>query len=78
MSPKTKPSFEKAIDDLEKIVTALESGDLPLDKALQKFEDGMRLSKYCNEMLDEAEKKVTLLMSDDEGNATETPFNPES
>ncbi len=78
MSPKAKPSFEKAIGDLEKIVTALESGDLSLDKALQKFEDGMRLSKYCNEMLDEAENKVTLLMSDDEGNTTETPFTPES
>lgn len=78
MSPKAKPSFEKAIDDLEKIVTALESGDLSLDKALQKFEDGMRLSKYCNEMLDEAEKKVTLLMSDEEGQTTEAPFNPES
>ena len=78
MATKAKPSFEKALSDLEKIVKALESGDLPLEKALEKFETGIRLSRYCDEMLDEAEKRVTLLMSDDEGNSAETTFNLES
>ncbi len=77
MSPKAQPSFEKAIGDLEKIVKALESGDLPLEKALQKFEAGIKLSRYCNEMLDKAEKRVTLLMADDAGQPIEKPFDPE-
>lgn len=75
MSAKSKPSFEKALSDLEKIVKALESGDLPLEKALEKFEAGIRLSRYCNEMLDDAEKRVSLLMSDDDGQTVEKPFN---
>ena len=78
MSAKAKPSFEKALSDLEKIVKALESGDLPLEKALEKFEAGIKLSRYCNEMLDEAEKRVTLLISDEAGQVGETPFNMES
>ena len=78
MSPKAKPSFEKSINDLEKIVKALESGDLPLEKALEKFEAGIKLTRYCNEMLDEAEKRVTLLMTDDAGQIEEVPFTGES
>lgn len=78
MTAKAKPSFEKAIADLEKIVKALESGDLPLEKALEKFEAGITLSRYCSEMLDEAEKRVTLLMTDDAGKPVEAPFNLES
>lgn len=78
MSPKAKPSFEKAVGDLEKIVKALESGDLPLEKALEKFESGIKLSRYCSEMLDEAEKRVTQLMTDGDGTPVEKPFDLES
>lgn len=78
MAPKTKPSFEKAIDDLEKIVKALESGDLPLEKALEKFEAGIKLSRYCTETLDEAEKRITLLMADEAGRIVEKTFDVES
>lgn len=78
MAPKAKPSFEKAIDDLEKIVKALESGDLPLEKALEKFEAGIKLSRYCSETLDEAEKRITLLMADETGKAVEKPFDVET
>jgi exodeoxyribonuclease VII small subunit len=78
MASKAKPSFEKAIDDLEKIVKALESGDLPLEKALEKFEAGMKLSRYCSETLDEAEKRVTLLMTDETGTTVEKPFDVNS
>jgi len=77
MVKKTKPSFEKAINDLEKIVRALESGDLPLEKALEKFEAGIQLSRYCSQTLDEAEKRVTLLMADETGEPVEKPFDVE-
>jgi exodeoxyribonuclease VII small subunit len=77
MAARAKTSFEKAIDDLEKIVKALESGDLPLEKALEKFEAGIKLSRYCSETLDEAEKRVTLLMADAAGNIEEKQFDPQ-
>ncbi len=75
MANQAKISFEKAIKDLEKIVKALESGDLPLEKALQKFEAGIKLSRYCTETLDEAEKRVTLLTADETGELVEKPFD---
>ncbi|MFO7713963.1 exodeoxyribonuclease VII small subunit [Desulfosarcina sp.] len=75
MAAKAKPNFEKSLDDLEKIVKALESGDLPLEKALEKFEAGIQLSRYCTQTLDEAEKRVTLLMADAAGNRVEKPFD---
>jgi exodeoxyribonuclease VII small subunit len=78
MAPKAKPSFEKSIKDLEKIVKALESGDLPLEKALEKFEAGIKLSRFCSETLDEAEKRVTLLMADEAGQPVEKPFDTEA
>ncbi len=78
MAAKTAPSFEKAIKDLEKIVDQLESGDLPLEKALEKFEAGMKLSKHCTNILDEAEKRVNLLMIDDTGQVRQEPFEEES
>jgi exodeoxyribonuclease VII small subunit len=53
----------------------LESGDMPLEKAIKKFEEGIKISKYCSEKLDESEKRITLLMRDSDGkNATEKPF----
>ena len=75
MATKNKPSFEKAIADLEKIVKSLESGDLPLEKALQKFEAGIKLSQYCSEMLDEAEQRVSLLMTGQSGEPQRQPFD---
>jgi exodeoxyribonuclease VII small subunit len=78
MAPKPKPSFEKSIKDLEKIVKTLESGDLPLEKALEKFEAGIKLSRFCSETLDEAEKRVTLLMADEAGQPFEKPFDTEA
>jgi len=59
---------------LEKIVQSLESGDLPLDKALKKFEEGVRLSKFCFDKLEETEKKITLLTEDQAGNISESAF----
>lgn len=73
-----KKTFEKAMQQLEQIVADLEAGDIPLDKALQKFEEGMALSKYCAQRLDETEKKVSLLLADDQGQLEETDFTEES
>jgi len=63
-----KMTFEQSMNKLERIIQELESGDLPLEKAMTKFEEGIQLSKFCSEKLDETEKKVTLLMQDDQGN----------
>ncbi len=65
---KTKTvNLEKSLDSLEKIVDELESGDLPLEKAMQKFEEGIKLTRSCQAALREAEQKVEILMQDSEG-----------
>ena len=70
----SKTTFEQSMKKLEQIVQELESGDLPLEEAMQKFEEGIKLSKLCSEKLDETEKKVTLLLQDQKGNVSEKPF----
>ena len=74
----SKQTFEKAMKKLEQIVQELESGDLPLEKTITKFEEGVKLSKFCSNKLDETEKKVTILMQDTEGNVLEKPFMSEN
>ncbi len=74
----SKQTFEKAMKKLEQIVQELESGDLPLEKAITKFEEGVKLSKFCSNKLDETEKKVTILMQDNAGNVLEKPFMSEN
>ncbi len=66
-----KKSFEKAMAELETIVQELESGNMPLEKAISKYEEGMQLSKFCTQKLDEAEKKITLLMKTNNGGIVE-------
>ena len=74
-----KKTFELAMKQLEQIVHDLETGDLPLEKAIKKFEEGIQISKYCSEKLDESQKKITLLMRDSEGKSiTEVPFEDEN
>lgn len=67
-------SFEQSLKQLEQIVHDLEEGDLPLEKAIKKFEDGIKLSKYCSDKLDETEKKITLLLREQNGKINEKPF----
>jgi len=69
--------FEKAMERLEEIVQNLEGGDLPLEDALKAFEEGMKLAKFCSLKLEEAEKKVTLLIEESGGSHTQVPFEPE-
>lgn len=62
MSAKKNIDLEKALADLEALVEDLESGDLPLEKAMKKFEEGIKLTKSCQAALREAEHKVEILL----------------
>lgn len=66
-------SFEKNMENLEKIVQELENGDLNLDDSIKKFEEGMKISKECNKILEDAEKKITVLINNN-NNITEEEF----
>ena len=59
-------NFEEAMKQLENIAGELEKGDLDLDTSVSKFEEGMKLSKQCNEFLENAEKRITILLKDGE------------
>ena len=63
---KEELSFEEAMTNLEKIADELEKDDLDLDTSVKKFEEGMELSKKCNEILQNAEKKITVLIDGEE------------
>lgn len=67
-------NFEEALKRLENLIQQLESGDLPLEQALQTFEEGMRLVRFCTHKLDEVEKKVEILLQDEEGRLVTQPF----
>ena len=71
-----KERFEDALHKLEKIVSKLEEGDLPLEESLKYFEEGIRLSRFCNQKLEEAEKRVEMLMKDKDGNERLERFDP--
>lgn len=58
------PSFEAALAELEAVVGRLESGDLPLEQALEAFESGVKLSRQCTATLDAAERRIEILMAD--------------
>lgn len=67
-------SFEDNLKELEEIAKNLESGNLNLEEAIKEFEKGMAISKKCTEKLDEAEKKINILVQDENGNLTEESF----
>lgn len=64
---KLEKKFEGALQELEKVVEQLESGDLSLEDSLAAFEDGVRLVKYCNQKLTEVERRIELLVKNKEG-----------
>lgn len=68
-----KSNFEKNMENLENIVTELENGDLNLDESIAKFEEGIKISKQCNKILEDAEKKITILLEKD-GEVKEEKF----
>lgn len=71
-------SFEASLDALEKIVAQLEDGDMPLEASLKLFEDGVSLSRECRERLQAAERRIEILLRDDNGDAALTSFDPET
>lgn len=68
-------NFEEAMKELEQITAELEKGDLSLDEAVKKFEEGIKLSKECNKILENSEKRINILINND-GNITEENFLP--
>ena len=69
--------FETALARLEKIVQELEQGDLPLEQSLKLFEEGIKLSRMCNARLEEAERRVEVLLKDKSGTMIAKPFEDE-
>jgi len=70
--------FEAALARLEEIVRSLESGELALEQSLKLFEEGVKLARVCNARLEEAERKVEVLLKDKNGKMTAIPFEEET
>lgn len=77
MSEEKDFNFEDAMKKLEEIANQLEKNELDLDKAVEKFEEGMKLSKKCNEILENAEKRITILINDGKDEFKEEKFETE-
>ena len=71
-------SYEEALKKLEEIASKLEKGDLTLDESIEAFRKGMELSKYCAGKLDEAEKKISIFIENENGVISEEEFPPGS
>ncbi len=70
-----KKRFEDTLGELEKVVQRLEDPDVPLEEAVALFEDGIKLSRFCSQRLDEVEKRVDVLLKDEQGNLVTRPFD---
>jgi len=66
--------FEDCLTRLEQIVTALEAGNLPLEESLKVFEEGVSLARQCTKYLDDAERRIELLVKDESGTTTTKPL----
>nr|MBF0221612.1 exodeoxyribonuclease VII small subunit [Desulfobulbaceae bacterium] len=69
-----KKSFEESLDTLEQITRELESGDLSLEVSIKKFDEGMKMAEFCSQKLDEAQKKIDILLNKN-GLVTAQPFD---
>ena len=82
MSNKTqepaRTNFETAIDRLESIVEQMESGKLPLEDLILRYEEGIKLVKVCQELLASAEQKIEIIVRDNAGKLTVKDFEPEA
>ncbi|HEX6649144.1 MAG TPA: exodeoxyribonuclease VII small subunit [Pyrinomonadaceae bacterium] len=67
-------TFEASLEALEQIVRQLEDGDLPLEKSLELFEHGVRLSRECQERLSQAERRIEILLRDNQGRPVAAAF----
>ena len=77
MDKRGKKTFEDALSQLESIVAQLENGDLPLQESLKLFEEGIKLSRFCNQKLNEAQKKVEVLLKENGGDVEMRTFESE-
>ena len=68
-------TFEASLEALERIVQQLEGGDLPLEKSLELFEQGIKLSRECQERLSQAERRIEILLRDNQGRPVVGPFD---
>jgi exodeoxyribonuclease VII small subunit len=74
MADETEIQFEQALTRLEAVVNRLESGELPLEESLRLFEEGVHLTKICTHRLEEAERRITILLKNERGEVAEKPF----
>jgi exodeoxyribonuclease VII small subunit len=77
MSNAKPKNFETSLEELERIVRELEQGELTLEKSLELFEQGVKLSRECQDRLTQAESRIEILMRDNQGRAAVRPFDPE-
>jgi exodeoxyribonuclease VII small subunit len=75
MADELEMKFEEALHKLEAVVQRLESGELPLEESLRLFEEGVHLTKVCTRRLEEAERRITILLKNERGEIVETPFD---
>lgn len=75
MAEEKEIKFEEALARLEAVVDRLESGELPLEESLRLFEEGVHLTKVCSDRLEEAERRITILLKNERGELRETPFD---
>ena len=68
-------NFEEMMKDLENIAKDLESGELSLDESVSKFEKGMQISKECSKILEDAEKRISILIEGNDGDIAEQNFD---
>lgn len=66
--------FEESLNKLEKIVAGLETGTISLEDSLKKYEEGIKLARFCSHKLEEAEQKIEILTQDKDGKLTREPF----
>ena len=71
----SKHTFESALKQLEEAVNQLEAGSLPLEDALNSFENGVRWSRECHQFLEKAEKRIEVILKNEQGEHTQTLFD---
>ena len=78
MSTAKPKTFESSLEELERIVRELEQGELPLERSLELFEHGVKLSRECQDRLNQAERRIEILMRDNQGRPAVRPFEGEN
>jgi exodeoxyribonuclease VII small subunit len=78
MSTAKPKSFESSLEELERIVRELEQGELPLERSLELFEQGVKLSRECQDRLNQAERRIEILVRDSQGRPVVRPFKDEN